>query len=106
MDALYQLQADYLKALAHPTRLRILDLLRNEDELCVCHIIEDLDLDQSNVSQHLRVLKKSGIVLSRKEGLKVFYRPASMDVYLLMDQLAPLLSRQLERLQLALEGGQ
>lgn len=98
MNPIYQLQADYLKALAHPTRLRILELLRGHDELCVCHIIEDLDLDQSNISQHLRVLKKAGVVTSRKIGLKVFYKPSSPDIYPMIDQLTPLLEHQLKSL--------
>jgi len=103
MNLIYQMQADYLKALAHPTRLRILERLRDEDELCVCHIIEDLELDQSNTSQHLRVLKKAGVVTSNKVGLKVFYKPVSRDIYSLIDLLKPLLAKQLQVLSAVLE---
>ncbi|WP_430884190.1 ArsR/SmtB family transcription factor [Fusibacter sp. JL216-2] len=103
MNLIYQMQADYLKALAHPTRLRILELLRDQDELCVCHIIEDLALDQSNTSQHLRVLKKAGIVTSNKVGLKVFYKPVSKDVYNLIDLLRPLLAKQVQSITAVLE---
>lgn len=104
MNLIYQMQADYLKALAHPTRLRILELLRDQDELCVCHIIEDLELDQSNTSQHLRVLKKAGVVTSKKVGLKVFYKPVSKEIYSLIDLLKPLLAKQLQALSAVLEG--
>tara|TARA_Y100000588_G_C14108326_1_gene861855 strand:+ start:498 stop:818 length:321 start_codon:yes stop_codon:yes gene_type:complete len=103
MSLIYQMQADYLKALAHPTRLRILELLKDHDELCVCHIIDDLELDQSNISQHLRVLKKAGIVTSNKVGLKVFYKPVTKDIYKLIDQLNPLLAHQLKTLSAVLE---
>ncbi len=103
MNLIYQMQADYLKALAHPTRLRILELLKDEDELCVCHIIDDLELDQSNISQHLRVLKKAGIVTSNKVGLKVYYKPVTVDIYELIDQLNPLLSHQLQTLTAVLK---
>jgi len=69
----YHYQAEMLKALAHPTRLRILELLK-DGELCVCKIVPALQMEQSNVSRHLSILKKEGLVTSRKEGLKVFYR--------------------------------
>lgn len=102
MLRIYEMQAEFLKALAHPTRLRIMNRLRDEKELCVCHILEDLDMDQSNVSQHLRVLKKAGIVTSNKHGLKVYYKPTDPDVYKLIDQLGPLLSNRLETMSAAL----
>lgn len=55
--------AETLKVLADPTRLAILDLLRNRDQ-CVCHIVETLDLKQSAISHHLGTLRRSGMVLS------------------------------------------
>lgn len=102
MLGIYEMQAEFLKALAHPTRLRILERLRDESELCVCHILDDLKIDQSNVSQHLRVLKKAGIVTSRKEGLQVYYKPIDPNIYQLIDQLNPLLSKRLETMSKAL----
>jgi len=103
MGLIHQMHADYLKALAHPTRLKILDLLRGHDELCVCNLIDNLELDQSNISQHLRVLKKAGIVSSNKVGLKVFYKPVTQDVYDLIDLLNPLIAHQLQTLSNILE---
>ncbi|MCL5290034.1 MAG: metalloregulator ArsR/SmtB family transcription factor, partial [Firmicutes bacterium] len=67
-EKISQLKADIFKALAHPTRIRILDLLKN-GELCVCDIFEELQVEQANTSQHLAVLKKQDILQSRKEGL-------------------------------------
>ena len=71
-DKLYDELADYLKALAHPTRLRILKALIN-GEMCVKSLWEELGLQQSNVSQHLTTLKSRGIISSRREGAKICY---------------------------------
>jgi ArsR family transcriptional regulator len=62
-----------LKALADPTRIRILGLL-TAGEVCVCHLHESLKLPQSLVSRHLAYLRRAGLVETRKEGLWVHYR--------------------------------
>jgi len=61
------------KALADPTRLRILNLLRVGD-LCVCHLIEVLRLPQSTVSRHLAYLRRSGLVETWEDGTWNHYR--------------------------------
>lgn len=63
------------KALADPTRIRILGLL-SSGEICVCHIHESLRLPQSLVSRHLAYLRRAGLVEARKDGLWVHYRIA------------------------------
>lgn len=68
----FQLHAELLKALSHPKRLEILHLLR-EKELSVTEIQEMLDLPQGNLSQHLMVMRDSGIVDTRRKGKQVFY---------------------------------
>jgi len=65
--------ADFLRIIAEDNRLKILCLLRN-GERCVCEIWQFLDLPQNLTSHHLRVLKDFGLVSSRQEGLKVFYK--------------------------------
>jgi ArsR family transcriptional regulator len=65
-----------LKAFADPVRLRLVNLLAERDEVCVCHMHEALDLPQPTVSRHLAYLRKHGIVATRKEGLWVYYRLA------------------------------
>jgi ArsR family transcriptional regulator len=65
-----------LKALADPVRLRILHLLLDAEEICVCHIHEALELPQPTVSRHLAYLRKHGLVTGRKEGQWVHYRLA------------------------------
>jgi ArsR family transcriptional regulator, arsenate/arsenite/antimonite-responsive transcriptional repressor len=68
--------SNLLKALADPVRLRILHLLSEVDEICVCHLQEALQLAQPTVSRHLAYLRKHGLVAGRKEGLWVHYRLA------------------------------
>jgi len=75
-DRLDELEGIF-KALADRTRLRILGLLA-AGEICVCDIHSSLGLPQPTVSRHLAYLKKSGLVESRKEGLWVHYRLATL----------------------------
>lgn len=68
----YEFRVKVLKALAHPTRLFILEKLKT-DSLCVCEINELIDADVSTISKHLSVLRNAGLVSSDKKGLQVFY---------------------------------
>ncbi|TWT38640.1 ArsR/SmtB family transcription factor [Blastopirellula retiformator] len=61
------------RALSDPTRLRILSLLQR-GELCVCDLVNVLDVPQPTASRHLAYLKKAGLVSARKEGLWQYYR--------------------------------
>ena len=61
------------KALSEPVRLRIVNLLRQQDELCVCDIITALSIPQSVISRHLAYLKKAGLVTSRRQGNWQYY---------------------------------
>ncbi|HSM51410.1 MAG TPA: metalloregulator ArsR/SmtB family transcription factor [Thermoanaerobaculia bacterium] len=65
--------AERLKALADPTRLRILHILE-EGELCVSDVVERVGGSQANVSKHLAILKRAGLVDCRRQGLHVLYR--------------------------------
>ncbi|HVX15239.1 MAG TPA: metalloregulator ArsR/SmtB family transcription factor [Pirellulales bacterium] len=65
-----------LKALADPVRLRILHLLLDAEEICVCHIQEALELQQPTVSRHLAYLRKHGLVMGQRAGSWVHYRLA------------------------------
>ena len=75
MDHELQAVDRVFKALADPTRVRILGLLA-AGEICVCHIHESLRLPQPLVSRHLAYLRRSGLVETRKAGLWVYYRIA------------------------------
>jgi DNA-binding transcriptional ArsR family regulator len=72
-DRLIELKAEVLKALGHPTRLTIVEMLAN-GEHCVCEINEKIRADHSTISKHLSILKKAGILSDRKQGLNVYYK--------------------------------
>ena len=71
-DTLRRFKAEIFQALAHPTRIAILEELR-DGELAAGTIIERLGMEQANVSQHLAVLRAKQIVVNRKAGNQVFY---------------------------------
>jgi len=73
---LYEAHALICQTLANPKRLEIIDNLRR-GERSVGDLAERLEVSQSNVSQHLTVMRQNGIVLARREGLNVYYRLAS-----------------------------
>ena len=70
---LFNRESQLFQALAHPKRLEIIHLLRH-NELWVNQLLEMLDLPQANISQHLTLLRRSGIVASRRDGKKILYR--------------------------------
>ena len=72
--AKYETRAKVLKALAHPARLKLVDVLSEHDEVCVCDLTDSIGSDMSTVSRHLAQLKNAGIVESEKHGQMVFYR--------------------------------
>jgi DNA-binding transcriptional ArsR family regulator len=73
-DRLREFKAGIFQALANPTRIAIVELLRDEGEVSVTLIYESLGIEQANASQHLAVLRGKQIVVARKEGNQVFYR--------------------------------
>lgn len=103
LDKILQNKADILKALAHPTRLNIIESLRN-GERCVCEIIDHVNIEQSNVSQHLAVLKKLDILTSHKDGLKVIYRVKHQEIFQILNLLESLISNEMEEKMAILDG--
>jgi ArsR family transcriptional regulator len=69
----YERRSKIIKALAHPSRLLIVDALA-EGERCVCELQELVGSDISTVSKHLALMREAGLVADHKQGLKVFYR--------------------------------
>lgn len=69
----YSRAAMIFRALAHPVRLQILEILKNEGEACVCHLEAHLNQRQAYISQHLAKLREAGLVADKREGLNVFY---------------------------------
>jgi DNA-binding transcriptional ArsR family regulator len=80
----YDLQVQIFKVLTHPTRLAILDILR-DGEHCVCHMEAYLGLRQASISQQLSVLREAGLVQDRRDGWNIFYRVADERIYVLLD---------------------
>jgi len=68
--------ASVFKSLSEPVRLRILYLILQQGELCVCDIVDALELSQSVVSRHLAYLRNGGLVSTRREGVWVYYQLA------------------------------
>ncbi len=73
-----------LKALAHPLRLKILCILGGADEVSVQDIVDMVGTSQSNISQHLSILRDKGILAARKDANKVYYRVADQKILQLM----------------------
>jgi len=69
----YEARARVAKALAHPSRLLILDALA-KGEICVCELTPLVGADQSTVSKHLAILKNAGLIEDRKQGVMTYYR--------------------------------
>jgi DNA-binding transcriptional ArsR family regulator len=99
-----ELIARRFRALADPTRLRILDLLRNQDEASVGEITEALGTSQQNVSKHLSALLAEGFVARRKRGTSALYRIADPGVHELCDGVCAGIAAQLAELE-AVFGG-
>ena len=96
-DKIVSMKSDFFKALAHPTRVRILErLVKNKDEVCVCDLIEDLGIEQSNLSQHLSILRKQQIITSTKVGLKVMYRVKYPEVLTIIENVQKILVQQFQ----------
>ncbi len=72
------------RALMHPTRLAILDLLRHGEQ-CVCHLEAHLGKRQAYISQQLMVLREVGLVDDQRDGLNVYYRVINPQVFALID---------------------
>ena len=80
----YELKANMLMAIAHPNRIRILEQLRNNIK-CNCELAPALDLEQSNLSRHLKVLTQAGVLISWKDGLRVNFKVADDRIFEILD---------------------
>lgn len=86
LNNLRRFKADIFQALAHPTRIAIVEMLR-EGEMCAGAIFERLNVEQANASQHLAVLRSKRIVVNRKEGNQVFYSLRSHRILEVLDTM-------------------
>jgi DNA-binding transcriptional ArsR family regulator len=97
-DELVELIAGRFRALGEPTRIKLLDRLR-DGEASVHELTERIGSTQQNVSKHLGVLRQAGIVSRRKKGNYVYYAIADEGVFALCDAVCGSLRRQLESLR-------
>jgi DNA-binding transcriptional ArsR family regulator len=95
---LHDKQAAVAKAMAHPVRIAVLENLK-QGEQCVCDIAEAVGTERSNLSKHLSVMVNAGVLTSRKEGLKVFYRVKTPCVMKFLDCLKDCLKEQMAEQQ-------
>jgi DNA-binding transcriptional ArsR family regulator len=84
MNDNYKPQAKIFKALTHPVRLAILNILRSGEE-CVCHMEAALGYRQAYISQHLMLLREAGLIQDRRDGWNIFYRVTKPEVFDLID---------------------
>jgi ArsR family transcriptional regulator len=85
-ERVLELKAEILKALAQPTRLKILELLR-DGEKCICEIIPAINGEQSNISRHISLMQKSHLVTTRKDGVKVMVKVRDTRVFEVLDSI-------------------
>jgi len=93
-EEVIELKADILKAMAQPTRLKILECLR-KGEKCICEIVPAIDGEQSNISRHISLMQKSRLVTTRKDGVRVMVRVRDPRIFEILDHVGLLLKKQI-----------
>jgi ArsR family transcriptional regulator len=100
---LYEVKANLFKGLAHPVRIRLLELMSTEPEVAVGALLVDTGLEPSHLSQHLAVLRKHNLVVAERRSSQVYYRLAYADVADLLSVARSLLVQILATTQRQLE---
>lgn len=95
MDSVHQAKADFFRVLGHPARVRILELL-SAGERSVGALQGELGLDSSGTSQHLGVLRRHGILDTRRDGTSVYYRVRDPRIFQLLAVARQILTTALE----------
>lgn len=93
-ERVLELKAEILKALAQPTRLKILELLRN-GEKCICEIVPAINGEQSNISRHISLMQKSHLVTTRKDGVRVMVKVRDPKIFEILDKVSAILKNQM-----------
>ena len=97
----YKIKADFLKALSHPLRLQIIELLK-KGEKNVGSIMKALSIQQSSLSRHLTVLREAGILKSRQQGTVIYYNIEDYDIFQVLRPIAEMLRKKLKRTEAVL----
>ncbi len=93
-DLVFKIKADFLKSLAHPIRLEIIEYLKNR-EASVGQMVKQLRVEQSGLSKHLAVLRQAGILTSRQERVTVYYSVRDRDIFQVLRPIAEILRKKL-----------
>lgn len=94
MDELTAARAEILKAIAQPTRMKIIEFLK-DGERCVCEIFPAIAEEQSNTSRHLNMMQNCGILARRKEGIKIFYALKHPEVLQILELAMVILKKEI-----------
>jgi len=94
-ERVLEMKAEILKALAQPTRLKILECLR-EGEKCICEIVPAINGEQSNISRHIALMQKSRLVTTRKDGVRVMVQVADPEVFSILDRVSGILKKRIK----------
>ena len=100
-ERVLEMKAEILKTLAQPTRLKILELLRN-GERCICEIVPAINGEQSNISRHISLMQKSHLVTTRKDGVRVMVKVKGPEIFKILDQVGLLLKHRVREQNLLL----
>ena len=95
MERIYELQADVCKIFANAKRLEIISLLKDR-EISANELLEKIGLSKANLSQHMAVLKAKGVVLTRREGVNVYYRIANPKIIQACNLMREVLAEQIQ----------
>lgn len=91
----FKIKADFLRSLAHPVRLEILERLRG-GEASVGRMVQELGVEQSGISKHLAILRQAGLVAARHEKAMVYYSIRDKDIFRVLRPIARILSKRLQ----------
>jgi ArsR family transcriptional regulator, virulence genes transcriptional regulator len=95
MEEIYELQADVCKIFANAKRLEIINILK-DGETSANELIERTGLSKANLSQHMAVLKAKGVIMTRREGVGIFYRIANPKIIQACNLMREVLSEQIQ----------
>jgi len=97
MKELYQMHAEMCKVFSNPTRLEILNLLRDK-EMSVTELIKKTKLSQANISQHLSIMKARGIVASSRKGKNIHYKLTNPKIIKAFDIIREILAERIKKI--------
>ena len=93
LDIVYKVKADFLRALSHPVRLKIIEALKS-GEKSVGTLVKQIGVSQSSLSRHLLALREAGILISRQQKTTVYYNLRDHDIFHVLRPIAVMLRKK------------